>query len=167
MICFDINIGKKSVCMLFVALYIFINGCSPSNFHQLSRDIRKQSSEKGFLMKQIRTMLYKKGALDFINYKLDTVYMISLWEYESGFVYGKIWNNTGNVNYSYGQGHLDIRKDNYPFKEELLYKIRTWNFDPNSLKVPKTIVLPSYVIMAKRIVISQNKIRVDTTSLVY
>ncbi|MGB4292174.1 MAG: hypothetical protein WBJ37_04735 [Bacteroidales bacterium] len=160
-------INKIEKYTVFIAITLFINGSCSSPFAKLSNSIKKQTSEKTKLMNQIRKDLYKKKVLNFINLETDTVYLISLWEYESGFIYGKIWNREGNVNYSYGQSNLQIRKDNYPFKDETLELINTWDKDKIKGSQPKGIVLPSYTIEAVRVILKNQKVLVDTISIKY
>jgi hypothetical protein len=146
---------------------LIINYGCLTPFANFSNTVKKQTSEKSQLMKQIRKDLYRQRALNFINFKSDTVYVVSMWDYESGFIYGKIWNRKGNVNYSYGQGKIQIRNDNYPFKEEAIIRINAW--DKNELldSHPQGVVLPSYTIEAVRVIIIDQKVNVDTISFKY
>lgn len=161
---FTNKVGKHTV---FIAIILFINGSCSSPFAELSNNIKEQTSEKSQLMNQIRKDLYKQKALNFIDLKSDTVYLINLWEYESGFIYGKIWNKKGNVNYSYGQSNLQIRTDNYPFKSETLELINAWDKDKIKNNQPKGTVLPSYTIEAARVILKNQEVLVDTISIKY
>lgn len=158
------KIGKYAV---FIVITLFVNGSCSSPFAKLSNNIRKQTSEKRQLMNKIRKDLYKQQLLNFINLNSDTVYMINLWEYESGFIYGKIWNRKGNVNYAYGQSNLQIKKDNYPFKEETIELINTWDKGKIKESQPKAIVFPSYTIEAARVILKNQEVLVDTISFKY
>lgn len=158
------KIGKYAV---FIVITLFVNGSCSSPFAKLSNNIRKQTSEKRQLMNKIRKDLYKQQLLNFINLNSDTVYMINLWEYESGFIYGKIWNRKGNVNYAFGQSNLQIKKDNYPFKEETIELINTWDKGKIKESQPKAIVFPFYTIEAARVILKNQEVLVDTISFKY
>lgn len=164
---FDMFTNKIGKYALFITIIMLINSSCLSPFTKFSNAVKKQSAEKNQLMNKIRKDLYKQHVLNFINLNMDTVYMINLWEYESGFIYGKIWNRKGNVNYSYGQANLQIKNDNYPFKEETIDLIGTWDKSKIKESQSKAIVLPSYTIEAIRVILKDQKVLIDTLSIKY
>lgn len=157
---------KEIITVVIFCIFLFNNSCSTS-FTQFSNSVKKQTSEKKQVLSKIRKDLFKQGALNFIDFNSDTIFLINLWEYESGFIYGKIWNKRGYVNYSYGQSNLQIRKDNYPFKEETIELINEWDRSKINVSQSETITLPSYQINAIRVILKNQEILTDSIKVKY
>lgn len=106
---------------------------------QLSKPILKeiaklQKNKKdelgiGKRFNQTRKMLNESDSLSFINQRVDTVFLLEMYDMETGISYGSIWNKckTQNYTYYYG-GALEFKPDNL-FTKYIKKLVSVWDID--------------------------------------
>lgn len=76
-----------------------------------------------------RKMLNESDSLFFINQKTDTVFLLEMYDMETGISYGCIWNKCKSQNYTYYHGGiLEFKTDNL-FTKYTRKLVSAWNIN--------------------------------------
>lgn len=108
--------------------------------------------------------LYKKGRLNFLNETGDTIWILESQFIDSGTNLGKIWTGQGSIDYSFQNGKLGINIY-HTFTKFTCCLIQNWDTTKIRMEEKGQIpIIDSKYIYASRIIIKQEKIRIDTIS---
>lgn len=74
-------------------------------------------------------LLNESDSLYFINQKVDTVYLLEMYDIETGISYGSIWNKCKTLNYTYNYGDtIEFNLDNL-FTKHTKKLVSAWDID--------------------------------------
>ena len=113
---------------------------------------------------KIRAELCRNGKLNFLNKKIDTLWILESQLIESGIMVGRIWNKEGNVEYSFPVGMLDSARYK-PFSQHLCELVENW--DTLKIKMEERtqqIVFDSKYVYATRVIKTSKGIKIEHIS---
>jgi hypothetical protein len=122
--------------ILFIGLFFLLTGETNA---QLDKSILKKISKyqkegkdvlgraKG--LKYTREMLSETDSLSFINQKVDTVFLLEMFDIETGRSYGSIWNKCKTLDYTcYYRDTLEFQY-NTLFTKHMRELVSTWDIE--------------------------------------
>lgn len=153
----------KSILFITVSLVFF--SCTPKDFISISKQIEKKcvgekGKWKGESFHNLRTKLYNEGKLNFINSDFDTLYILEVYEIESGTYTGRIWNKKGALNFTYNKNNFSFDQQNL-FTAYTIQLVQSW--DTAAIRMEEKInagSLPEKYINGTRVFISDTKTQI-------
>lgn len=110
-----------------------------------------------------RLKLNEMDSLSFINQKVDTVYLLEMYDMETGISYGCIWNKCKILNYTYYHGGiLEFKTDNL-FTKYMKTLVSAWDIDTIRKEENGSKPISPNNIYATRIIIGK-KTKIDMFS---
>lgn len=116
----------------FALIWIVLVACSSIksivDFESFSKQLEKEQKRRKCsfypdMAYAAREQL--KGKFDFIDYKLDTIYVLESINPESGSLYQSVWTNQGKLEYKIQGGDVEIVRS--PFIKRLYPMIEQWD----------------------------------------
>jgi hypothetical protein len=111
------RIIQRFFLIIFLLFYFSLQGISQNEFKKISLLIDKKETNKikrGTTFNEVRLKMYKNSKPSFLKVSIDTLYMVETYNIEQGIFYGQIWNNQGNVAYSYTNHQFVYVKNQFP-----------------------------------------------------
>lgn len=137
--------------------------CSSQSFPRLSKKLEIQCTpharySKNKTFHDLRISLYDSGKLNFINTKVDTIFLLESYDIQSASYQGRIWNTKGFIQYEYDKRNgFQFDSNKKLFTDLTIELVQKW--DTSAIRKEEKLyshILPVIYIYSARIIIKAN-----------